>query len=143
VKIARKLTHPPVGGKGVDMILLRKSSGAYCMHVTLDESVEGAKKPIAHRSSETMMRTPGGWYTFLGGSWCWVYRTRSPHRKNRWVYYAVVPGRRGPTPRVKSLRTLETLIAAIPAAEEEEVFQQPGACLDPELTKLTEVRDDD
>jgi len=124
------------------MTLLRKSSGTYCTHVTFDELVEGAEKPTAYHSSETMMRTPGGWYTFLGGSWCWVYCTRSPHRKNRWVYYAVVPGRRGHTPRVKSLRALETIIAATPAAEKE-VFQQPDACLDPESAKPMEVRDDD
>jgi hypothetical protein len=80
---------------------------------------ERGKELTAHRSSETMMRTPGGWYTFLGGSWCWVHYVRSTHSKNRWVYYAVIPGRREPTPRVKNLHALETIIAAIPAAEKE------------------------
>jgi len=48
------------------------------------------------------MKCSGGWYTFLAGEWCWVF-------KRKGLYFATIIGK-GDTPRCRTLEEVEACV---------------------------------
>jgi len=66
------------------------------------KSIITAWKVKRKRSPEDRMRSPTGWYTFLAGQWCWVF-------KRKGMYYATIAGK-GDTPRCRTLEEVEDCV---------------------------------
>jgi len=82
-------------------IMRKEGNGAYTQTPVI---VEGSQ--INHKSKESLMKSPEGWFTFFAGKWCWIYSTKRK-RSAPAGYYAVVMGQRGPTPDAATLNQLE------------------------------------
>ena len=94
-------------------VMRKEGNGVYTQTPVV---VEG--RQLKHRSKESLMKSPDGWFTFFAGKWCWIYSTKRK-RSAPAGYYAVVMGQQGSTPDATSLNQLEHYVKTGARAQNE------------------------